>query len=77
MVTATKTLERLARRASGTHRPRNTDENPPSPTVAETTVTEAAPRPVRRAGASSEQYNGLGRRKTSVARVTLQPGARP
>ena len=38
------------------------------------TVTEAAPRPVRRAGASSETYSGLGRRKTSVARVTLQPG---
>jgi len=38
------------------------------------TVTEAAPRPARRAGASSETYSGLGRRKTSVARVTLQPG---
>jgi small subunit ribosomal protein S9 len=38
------------------------------------TVAEAAPRPARRAGATSEQYNGLGRRKTSVARVTLQPG---
>ena len=47
----------------------------------ETNVTEertpeapaAAPR-APRAGGSVEQYNGLGRRKTSTARVTLRPG---
>ena len=39
-----------------------------------------APQPVRRprssgAGSTIEQYRGLGRRKTSVARVLLRPGA--
>ena len=37
-------------------------------------VAEVAPRPVRRSGAASEVYMGLGRRKTSTARVTLKPG---
>jgi small subunit ribosomal protein S9 len=43
--------------------------------AAETT----APQPVRRrkggAGSTIEQYRGLGRRKTSVARVLLRPGS--
>jgi small subunit ribosomal protein S9 len=43
-------------------------------TTAETPA-ETAPQPVRRAGASTGQFDGLGRRKTSVARVTLKPGS--
>jgi len=34
----------------------------------------ARPATARRAGAAGEQYQGLGRRKTSSARVTLRPG---
>lgn len=54
---------------SGMVNPESSEE----PGVAET-APEAAPRPVRRGGAAGEQYVGLGRRKTSVARVTLRPG---
>lgn len=52
-------------------------EETAAPAAAETT----APEPVVRrrakggAGAAIEQYRGLGRRKTSVARVLLRPGA--
>src|SRR5687768_11596248 len=37
-------------------------------------VAKVAPRPVRRSGTGAEVYMGLGRRKTSSARVTLRPG---
>lgn len=46
-------------------------ENVEQPEVAPTPV---APRATRSTGGRAEQYNGLGRRKTSVARVILRPG---
>ena len=53
-------------------------ENPESSVSEEQAATEPtpAPRAARRSGgaAAIEQYNGLGRRKTSTARVTLRPG---
>ena len=49
-------------------------------TAAPAAADSTAPQPVRRratggAGSTIEQYRGLGRRKTSVARVLLRPGA--
>jgi len=53
--------------------------NPESSVSEEQSAAEPTPtpaRPARRSGGASaiEQYNGLGRRKTSTARVTLRPG---
>ena len=48
-----------------------TGEQPVANTEAPAPARPAAP---RRAGATIEQYLGLGRRKTSTARVTLRPG---
>jgi small subunit ribosomal protein S9 len=40
----------------------------------ETAPTPVAPRTKRATGGKGDQFNGLGRRKTSVARVILRPG---
>ena len=50
--------------------------NEESSTTEEQTPAEApvTPRAPRRAGAATDKFLGLGRRKTSTARVTLRPG---
>jgi small subunit ribosomal protein S9 len=47
-------------------------ESPEQPEAAAPIPVES--KPARSVGVKGEQYNGLGRRKTSVARVILRPG---
>jgi small subunit ribosomal protein S9 len=48
--------------------------NNQDPNEEQTAVEATRPAPTRSAGGKGEQYHGLGRRKTSVARVLLRPG---
>jgi small subunit ribosomal protein S9 len=58
-----------------TEQPTEQAEAAPAPAAPAAAAPVETAKPARRAvGAKGEQYNGLGRRKTSVARVFLRPG---
>jgi len=54
------------------NQPRDLNEEQAAPEAPQSAAPAPAPRSA--SGAKGEQYNGLGRRKTSVARVLLRPG---